>query len=154
MKTYILLPWVKSLSLATPRVDQLLLLSQFPYRFQRMGSVPGTRARSGMEHHLIFYSHSSQWTSSDCLPYQSGHSAVQDSLWNLFSHHPGNRPPLAPVPPPLPPLSRMQCVLLEDFLEWHRFPSIPTALIFTQPLISQFYSSVSVGLSKWTEPKE
>ncbi|XP_005201847.1 transmembrane 4 L6 family member 18 isoform X1 [Bos taurus] len=60
----------------------------FPYRFQRMDSVPGTRARSGMEHHLIFYSHSSQWTSSDCLPHQSGHSVVQESLWNLFSHHP------------------------------------------------------------------
>lgn len=93
MKTYILLPWTKSLSLAMCHVDQLLLLSQFPYRFQRMDSVPGTRARSGMEHHLIFYSHSSQWTSSDCLPHQSGHSVVQESLWNLFSHHPGTRPP-------------------------------------------------------------
>ena len=136
MKTYILLPWIKSLSLAMCRVDQLLLLSQFPYRFQRMDSVSGTCAHSGMEHHLIFYSHSSQWTSSDCLPHQSGHSVVQESLWNLFSHHPGNRPPLAPVPPPL---SRIQCVLLEDFLELHHFPSIPTALIFTQPLLSQFF---------------
>lgn len=155
MKTYILLPWVKSLSLATPRVDQLLLLSQFPYRFQRMGSVPGTSARSGMEHHLIFYSHSSQWTSSDCLPHQSGHSAVQDSLyWNLFSHHPGNRPHWhLYLPPFTAAVQDAVCLAGRLFGMACRFPSIPTALIFTQPLISQFYSSVSVGLSKWTEPK-
>lgn len=72
--------------------------SQFPYRFQRMDSVPGTRACSGVEHHLIFYSHSSQWASSGCLPHQSGHSAVQDPLWNLFSHYPGNRPPTGICP--------------------------------------------------------
>ncbi|KAF4021076.1 hypothetical protein G4228_012319 [Cervus hanglu yarkandensis] len=39
----------------------------------------------------------------------------------------------------VPPRSRIQCVLLKDFLELHHFPSIPTALIFTQPLISQFF---------------
>ena len=114
-------------------------VSQFPYRFQRMDSVPGTRACSGVEHHLIFYSHSSQWASSGCMPHQSGHSAVQDPLWNLFSHYPGNSPPLASVPPPFPPRSRIQCVLLKDFLELHHFPSIPTALIFPQLLISQLF---------------
>lgn len=68
-----------------------------------MDSVPGTSTCSGVEHHLIFYSHSSQWSSSDCLPRQSSHSVVQDTVWNLFSHHPGNRTPLAPVPPPFYP---------------------------------------------------
>lgn len=103
MKTCSLLPWTKSLGLAIHHVDHFLPLSQFPYRFQRMDSVPGTSTCSGVEHHLIFYSHSSQWSSSDCLPRQSSHSVVQDTVWNLFSHHPGNRTPLAPVPPPFYP---------------------------------------------------
>lgn len=60
----------------------------FPYRFQHMDWVPGTRTCSGVEYHFIFHSHSSQWTSGACLPHQSSHSVIQDTVWNLFSHHP------------------------------------------------------------------
>lgn len=84
-------------------VDYIPSLFQFPYRFQHMDWVPGTRTCSGVEHHFIFHSHSSQWTSGACLPHQSSHSVIQDTVWNLFSHHPGNRPPVASGPPPFYP---------------------------------------------------
>lgn len=60
----------------------------FPYRFQHMESVPRTCTCSRVEHHFIFHSHSSQWASGDCLPHQSSHSVIQDTVWDLFSHHP------------------------------------------------------------------
>ncbi|XP_040090515.1 transmembrane 4 L6 family member 18 isoform X4 [Oryx dammah] len=49
---------------------------------------PYCRTLDGWEYAFEGTAGRSQWTSSDCLPHQSGHSAVQDSLWNLFSHHP------------------------------------------------------------------
>lgn len=88
MKTYILLPWGQSLSLATPKsLTSSFFSLQFPYRFQKNGFSAWNQRReqNGTSSYLLFSS--SQWTSSDCLPHQSGHSAVQDSLWNLFSHH-------------------------------------------------------------------
>lgn len=93
------LPWTKNLSLTMGLTSHFCPLSQVPHRFQHMDSVSGTCTCSGVEHHFIFHSHSSQWASSNRLPRQSSHSVIQDTVWNLFSHHPGNRPPLAPVPP-------------------------------------------------------
>uniref|UniRef100_A0ABI7Y0P2 Transmembrane 4 L six family member 18 n=1 Tax=Felis catus TaxID=9685 RepID=A0ABI7Y0P2_FELCA len=57
-------------------------------RFQHLDSVPGTCTCSGVEYHFIFHSHSTQWASGDCLPHQSSHSVIQDTVWKLFSHHP------------------------------------------------------------------
>lgn len=54
-----------------------------PYRFQHMGSVPGTYTCSRIEHCFIFHSHSLQWLQV-ITSHHSSHSIIQDTMWHLF----------------------------------------------------------------------
>ncbi|KAM5274898.1 transmembrane 4 L6 family member 18 isoform 1-T2 [Hipposideros larvatus] len=49
---------------------------------------PYCRTLNGWEYAFEGTAGRSQWASSDHLPHQSNHSVIQDTVWNLFSHHP------------------------------------------------------------------
>lgn len=104
-----------------------------------MDSVPGTCTCCGVEHHFIFHSHNPQWASSDHLPHQSSHAIIQDTVWKLFSDHPGNRFSWAPVAHPYYPHFPGFNEASEKTLEFHHFPPISIALIFIQALLSHFF---------------
>ena len=140
-------PWTKYVDLAlSGLVDHLPPLFQFPYRFQHMDSVSWTCTCSGVEHHFVLHSHSTQWASGDCLPHQSSHSVVQDTVWNLLSHHPGNRPHWHLYLLHFTPTAQDSMSFVKRLLEFHHFLSIPTALIFTQPLRPLLFPNIPMHL--------